>query len=149
MELIRWNPMREMLGMHPRMNTLFDDFFAPSSLNAHSNEASLWNWNPVVDIYDEEDSIVIKAELPGVDKDDIVVDVKGRVLTLKGERSGGNETGEDNYYRRESCYGKFERVFTLPVNVNSDNIKADYKDGVLKIAVPRPEAKKPRQITIH
>jgi len=149
MELIRWNPMREMFGMRHRMNTLFDDSFYPSARNAQSDEAALWNWNPIVDIYDEEESIVIKAELPGVDKEDIVVDVKGRVLTLKGERSGGNEIRKDNYYRRERCYGKFERVFTLPVDVNSDNIKADYRDGVLKIAVPRPEPQKPKQITIH
>jgi len=146
MELVRWNPMRDMLGMRHRINTLFDDFFYPRTGNG---EVSLWDWNPAVDIYDDEDKIVIKAELPGVDKKDIMVDLKGKVLTLKGERSHENETKKDHYYRQERCYGKFERAFTLPANVDPDKIKADYKDGVLKIDIPKSEEQKPKQITIH
>ena len=84
-----------------------------------------------------------------VDKKDIEVDVKDRVLTLKGERSSDNEVTEDNYYRRERCFGKFERAFNLPVDVELDKIKANYKDGVLEIEIPKPEEKKPKQITVH
>jgi HSP20 family protein len=102
-----------------------------------------------VDIYENEEDIVITAELPGVDKNDMTVDVTGRVLTLKGERSIHNEVKEDNYYRQERCYGKFERCFTLPVEVDPDKIKADYKDGVLKINIPKAEESKPKQVTIH
>ncbi len=85
----------------------------------------------------------------GIDKEGIEIDVKDRVLTLKGERSSENEVKDDNYYRRERCVGKFERAFTLPADVDPDKIKADYKDGVLKVDIPKPEEKKPRQITIH
>jgi HSP20 family protein len=126
---------------------MFDDFFLPRTT---TEDGSLtWGWNPVVDIYDNEDHIVIKAELPGVSKKDIEIDIKDRVLTLKGERSADNEVKEDNYYRRERTYGRFERSFTIPANVDPDKIKADYHDGVLKIEVPKPEDQKPKQITVH
>ncbi len=146
MDLIRWNPAREMFNLRNRINSMFDDFFFPARTSGE--EGSLWSWNPVVDIYEDKDSIVIKAELPGVDKDKIAVDVKGRVLTLKGERVADNEVSEDSYYRRERVYGKFERAFTLPVAVDPDKIKAEYKDGVLKVEIPKPEEEKPKQIAI-
>jgi HSP20 family protein len=126
---------------------MFDDVFYP--INRDEVELSMGSWNPVVDVYDNDDSIVIKAELPGIDKEGIEIDVKDRVLTLKGERSSENEVKNDNYYRRERSFGKFERAFNLPADVDPDKIKADYKDGVLKIDIPKPEEKKPRQITIH
>jgi HSP20 family protein len=129
------------------MNRVFGDFYFPT--NREEGDLPMWNWNPVVDVYDNDDNIVLKAEIPGIDKKDIEIDVKGRVLTLKGERSSDNEVKEDNYYRRERCFGKFERAFTLPVNVELDNIKANYKDGVLEIEIPKPEEKKPKQITVH
>ena len=82
-------------------------------------------------------------------KKDIVIDVRDGVLTLKGERSYEKEVAEDKYYRKERTYGKFERSFTLPVNVDAEHIKAEYKDGVLKIEVPKPEDHKPKKITVH
>jgi len=147
MELIRWNPMRDLFSVRHRMNRLMDDFFLPGQ--ALRQENSLWDWNPSVDIYDENDSIVLKAELPGVDKDNIEVDVKDSILTLKGERTLDNEVKEDNYYRRERSFGKFERSFTLPVHVDPDAIKAEYKDGLLKVEIPKPIENKPKQITVH
>ena len=147
MQLVKWNPMNDMFSFHRPLSRMFDDFFLPRTT---TEDGSLtWGWNPVVDIYDNEDSIVLKAELPGVSKKDIEIDIKDRVLTLKGERSADNEVKEDNYYRRERTYGRFERSFTLPANVNPDKIKADYNDGVLKIEVPKPEDQKPKQITVH
>jgi HSP20 family protein len=86
--------------------------------------------------------------LPGVDKKDIVVHVNGRFLTIKGERLSENEVKEDKYHRRERSYGKFERVFTLP-EVDPDKIKAGYKNGVLKIDIPKPGELKPKQITVQ
>lgn len=147
MELVRWNPMRDMFSTRHRMNRLMNDLFMPSPYFRRENSA--WDWNPSVDIYNEDDSIVVKAELPGVDKDNINIDVKDRVLTLKGERSSDNEVKEDNYYRRERSFGKFERRFSLPENVNADDIKADYKDGVLRIEIPKPVEEQPKQITVH
>ncbi len=147
MDLIRWNPAREMFNLRNRINSMFDDFFFPTRTSGE--DGSLWSWNPVVDIYEDKDNIIVKAELPGVDKDKIAVDVKGRVLTLKGERMADNEVSEDNYYRRERVYGKFERAFTLPAAIDPDKIKAEYKDGVLKVEIPKPEEEKPKQITIN
>jgi len=147
MELVRWNPGRELFNWHNQINHVFDDFFSPALLD--SENVSMWDWHPVVDIYDNDDTIVIKAELPGVDKKDIKLDVNGRILTLKGERSTDNEVKEDDYYRRERSFGKFERSFTLSADVDPDKIKADFKDGILKLNIPKPEAHKPKQISVH
>ena len=147
MELIKWNPIGDAFGLRNRMNHLFDEFFSPVSRG--DRDLSMWNWDPVVDIYDNDDRIVIKAELPGIEKKDIAVDVKDRVLTLKGERSSDNEVKEEKYYCRERTFGKFERSFTLPTDIDPEKIDANYKDGVLKIEIPKPEEQKPKQITVH
>ena len=139
--------MRDMFNFRSRFDRVFDDFFYP--VHREDGEPVLMNWKPSVDIYDNDDNFVIKAELPGVDKKDISVDVDGRFLTLKGERSSENEVKEEKYHRRERAYGRFERVFTLPMEVDPDKIKADYEDGVLKIDIPKPEKQKPKQITVH
>lgn len=146
MQLVKWNPMRDMLGFNNKADRFFNDFFYPSR---DMNVAKDWNWNPRVDIYEDEDAIVLKAELPGVEKDNIVVDVKGKVLTLKGERSSDTDVKEESYYRRERTFGSFERRFNLPDNVDPEKITADYKDGILKVGIPKPEENKPRQITVH
>ena len=146
MQLVKWNPMRDMLSFNNRTDRIFNDFFYPSRGMQMSKDSS---WNPRVDIYEDEDAIVLKAELPGVKKDNIVVDVEGRVLTLKGERSSDNEVKEESYYRRERTFGSFERRFNLPDNVDPEKITADYKDGILKLGIPKPEENKPRQITVH
>ncbi|MDH3356001.1 MAG: Hsp20/alpha crystallin family protein [Desulfobacteraceae bacterium] len=147
MELIRWNPTRDMFSLRHQMNHLFDDVFRPAVRG--DSKLSMWDWNPTVDIYDNDENIVIKAELPGIEKKDIVIDVKDGVLTLKGERSFDNEVKEKKYYCRERTFGKFERVFRLPAKVDPEKISADYKDGVLKIDIPKPEEQKPKQITVH
>lgn len=147
MELIRLNPMKGMLSLGHRMNHLFDEFYCPT--HGNDSERSAWSRDPVVDIYDNDENIVIKAELPGIDKKDIVVDLKGGVLTLKGERSTANEINEKKYYRRERTFGKFERAFTLPKDVDPEKIRADYTDGVLQIKIPKPEVKKPKKITVQ
>ncbi|MGD9366555.1 MAG: Hsp20/alpha crystallin family protein [Desulfobacteraceae bacterium] len=147
MQLIKWNPTRDLFNLRHNMNGLFDDFFYPRR-GSDGNEG-LWNWNPAVDIYEDADNIVVKAEIPGVNKEGITVDVKDRVLTLKGERSEDKEVKEDSYYRKERTYGRFERAFTLPADVKTEDIKAEYKDGVLKVIVPKPEVRKPKQITVH
>ncbi|MBW2368956.1 MAG: Hsp20/alpha crystallin family protein [Deltaproteobacteria bacterium] len=104
---------------------------------------------PVVDVYEKDDSIFITAEMPGVDKENIEIDVKGRSLTLKGERTVDQETEQDSYHRRERFFGKLERTFNLASEVDPDSIHAEYKDGILKIEIPKPESAKPKQITVH
>ena len=147
MELIRWNPMRDMFSFRHQMNHLFDDVFG--SVVRGDSGLSMWNRYPTVDIYDNDENIIIKAELPGIDKKDIVIDVKDGVLTLKGERSFDNEVKEEKYYCRERMFGKFERVFRLPADVDPEKIRADYKDGILKIDIPKSEEQQPKQITVH
>jgi len=147
MTLVRWTPTREMTTFQDRINRFFDDSFCRTGYNDDS--VTLSTWHPMVDIYDSNDKIVIQAELPGIEKKDISIDLKDRVLTLKGERSADHALKEDRYYRRERTYGKFERSFTLTAGLNPDKIKADYRDGVLKIEIPKPEEEKPKQITIH
>lgn len=147
MNLVRWNPMREMETLHNRINRLFDGSFSPTfSLD---DNMGLGIWKPVVDIYENEDTVVVKAELPGVDKKDIKVDLKDRVLTLTGERSHEKEVKEENYYRKERAFGRFHRSFTVPTEIDPDKIKAEFKDGVLKVEIPKPEEQKPKKITVH
>ncbi len=147
MQLIKWNPARDFFNLRHPMNSLFDDFFYPAPKKRLDEKS--WNWNPAVDIYEETDNIVVKAEIPGMDKEGISVDVKDRVLTLKGERTVENEVNDEKYFRRERSYGRFERAFTLPAAVDPEAIKAEYKDGVLKVLVPKPEHSKPKQISVH
>lgn len=147
MQLVRYNPMGGMPTFRRRMDTTFNDFFA--DFFGKDRSGLTRGWNPKVDIFEEGDQIILQAELPGVEKDAIAIDVNGRVLTVKGERSSENETQKDNYYRRECSYGTFERSFTLPVETDSEKIKAEYKDGVLKLNIPKPESSRPKQISVQ
>ena len=147
MELVKWNPFSEMNDLRHFVNHMFGDMTTPAAVNGRG--LGQWNWNPVVDIYDNDESIVIKAELPGIDRKDLSIDVKDRVLTLKGERSTDKEVKEEKFYRRERAYGSFQRAFSLPVDVDADKIEATYADGLLKIEIPKPATQKPKQITVH
>jgi HSP20 family protein len=146
LNLVRWNPWREINSLPFRLDRLFDEpFFQTGRLDADG----LGVWNPLVDLYEKDENYVIKAELPGMNKKDISIDVKDRLLTLSGERSFDNEVKDDHYYRRERSNGKFHRVFTLPVDVDADKISATFKDGVLTIEIPKPEKAKVKQIAVH
>lgn len=147
MTLVRWNPLKEVPVLQNRINRLFEDFFPETFIEGTKNMVGVWN--PVVDIYDTQDTTVIKADLPGMKKEDITISIEGDVLTLTGERSHDDEVKKENYYRRERAYGMFKREFTLPSTVDHEKITADFKDGVLKIEVPKPEEKKPKTITVQ
>ena len=147
MDLVKWSPMREMATLNDRINRMFGDTFFHTGFGDELSD--LGTWHPSVDIFDDSDKIVIKAELPGIDKKNISIDVKDRILTLSGEREAENEVKEEIYYRKERSYGRFQRAFTLPHGLDAGKIKADYTDGVLKIEIPKPEEEKPKQITIH
>ena len=146
MELVRFNPWNDVWNATNRFNRVFGKAFAPARTVDENCDCV---WRPGVDIYEEDNGVTLKADLPGIDKKDISIDVKDGVLTLSGERSDESETKEKNFYRRERTYGKFQRVFTLPEGVNADDIKADFKDGVLKVHVPKAEVEEPKKITIH
>ncbi|MCZ7626694.1 MAG: Hsp20/alpha crystallin family protein [Candidatus Methylomirabilis sp.] len=105
-------------------------------------------WSPAVDIFETPDSIVMKAELPGVSRDNIDIQVQDNSLMLKGERKFEREVKEENYLRIERAYGAFHRAFNLPTDIQQDKIKAVFKDGVLEVTMPKAEEAKPKQVKI-
>jgi HSP20 family protein len=129
----------------------FDRFFnAPLfGSGVFSDESGAALWYPSVDMFETDESLIIKAELAGLSKDDIDVNVENGKLMLSGERKSENEVDEDKFYRRERTYVRFVRTFALPADVDPDKIAAEFKDGVLNIKVPKPEGKNPKQITVH
>lgn len=146
MTVAKWDPWQEISALQNRINRIFDEsFYRPDQ---GEREMGLSRWNPPVDIYEDGDAIFFKAELPGIDKNDIVIDFKDRILTLKGERRMDKAIQEDNYFRRERFFGRFQRSFSLPALVDSEKIRADFKDGVLTITVPKPEPEKQKKIEI-
>jgi HSP20 family protein len=128
------------------MNRLFED----AGRGWRKDEpAATTTWSPSVDIYETETEIVVKAELPGIERKDISLNLEKNVLTLKGERRFEKETKEENYHRIERNYGGFSRSFSIPATVDEEKIRAEYRDGVLKIALPKKEQVKPKQIQIN
>ena len=123
----------------------YSPFLAPSCAET---EADTYNWAPSVDISETDDRFEVRAELPGVAKDDLHVSVKDNLLTLSGEKRQENVDDTQNYRRVERRYGSFQRRFTLPPEVATDDIKADYTDGVLTLSIPKPEVAKPTEIPI-
>jgi len=140
------DPFRELSTMQERMNRLFEDFFGRT--RGHEEELAVGGWVPTVDIYETGDDIIVTAELPGLDKDQIGIEYKEGVLTLRGERKQEREVKEENYHRMERSYGAFHRAFSLPATVDEEKITARMKDGVLEIHLPKKEAAKPKQITV-
>jgi HSP20 family protein len=144
MDLIRWNPLREAFSLQEQMNRLIGGTL-PGGEDARQGL-----WNPAVDIFEEDDKLIVKAELPGVEKKDISVDLQNGVLTLKGERRHESEEKDGrNVCRREMSYGRFVRSFSIPDEVQAEKVKAEYVNGVLTIEVPKPEARQPKQIKVN
>lgn len=107
------------------------------------------NWNPAVDVYEEQSNIVLEADLPGLKPGEFELAIENNVLTLKGERKFEKKIEEGHFHRVERSYGNFTRSFTLPATVDVGNVAADFKDGVLKVTLPRKEEAKPRQIQVQ
>jgi HSP20 family protein len=146
MAIMRWDPFRNINTLQDRINRLFDDAFPRS---AEHEDDMVCAWRPMVDIYESEAGIVIQADLPGVEKEKVSVEVKDNILTIQGERGDDHPAGDENYYRRERTCGSFQRSFTLRSVIAPDQIKASFKNGVLKIEIPKPEEEKPKQVTVN
>jgi HSP20 family protein len=123
---------------------LFSDFFSRGS-----QEQNLTTWAPAVDIYEGEHELVVKADLPDVKPEELDIRVENNILTIRGERKFEKKVDEKNYLRVERAYGSFARSFTLANTVNAEAIKADYKDGVLTLSIPKREEAKPKQIKVN
>ena len=139
MALIRWDPFREFNTAGRLGGFLGKGWETPISTTV---------WNPSVDIFENDNEVVIKAELPGMNAKDIEVRLENNILMLKGERNFEKEAKEENYHRIEREYGAFSRSFSLPTAVNGDKVTAGYKDGVLTITLPKREETKPKPIKI-
>lgn len=144
MAITRFEPFRELAAVQARLNRIFSEPYENGD-----DSLTQASWVPAVDVFENaQHELVLKAELPGVKKEDIDLKVENNTLTIRGERKREFETKEDGYHRVERTYGSFARSFTLPTTVNADGVKAEYKDGVLTVTLPPREEAKPRQVQI-
>ncbi len=142
MNLMRWDPYREVSSLQDRLNR------ALGGRTEREDEMQLAAWAPPVDIAEEKDRILITAELPGFKENEIEIQTENGMLTLRGERKFEKETDGTSYHRVERSYGQFVRSFSLPNNVDREKIKATFRDGLLKVDLPKREDAKPRTIKI-
>lgn len=144
MAIIRWDPFREFSGFEDRWNRVFDEAW-----NRRAGALTGAAWAPPVDIYEtDEHALVVAAELPGLRREDIHVTVENGTLTIQGERKFCPEVRKDQVHRRERLYGEFSRSFTLPAEVDTEHVSAEYRDGALLIKLPMREEAKPKQVPV-
>lgn len=132
MAITRWTP-RTMLGFRNEFDRLFDSFFNPTE----EEETFLAAFSPAVDIEERDKDYLITAELPGIKKEDIKMNIKDNLLTISGEKKQEKKTDKNNYHRTERIYGSFQRSFRLPDYADQENISAEFKDGVLNVTIPK------------
>jgi HSP20 family protein len=143
--ITRWDPFRELATLQDRMNRLFQE-------TASTGETSLTNTGafiPPVDVYEDEQGLRLKLEVPGIDEKDLDVRIENNVLSIRGERKFEQEEKEENFHRIERRYGSFSRSFTLPNTVDAEKVSADYKNGVLTLQLAKKAEAKPKQIKVN
>jgi HSP20 family protein len=146
MTLVKWEPFRDLITMQDRMSRLFDD-----TLSRVWKEEELQRsaWTPPVDVVDRGQEVILKVDLPEMSQSEIDIQVEENTLTIKGERKFIKETPEDNYLQIERPYGIFHRQFTLPKRIDQEKIKATYKDGVLRVVLPKKEEVPPKPVPVE
>lgn len=142
--ITRWDPFHTLSGLQDQVNRLFE-----SSFQGHRDNSALTTWAPAVDIYETENELVLKADLPDIDSKNLDIRVENNMLTIRGERKFENEVKQENYLRVERAYGTFSRSFSLPNTVDTEGIEAQYKQGVLVVELPKRAEAKPRQVKIN
>ena len=142
--IIRWDPFRNISTLQDQVNRLFE-----SSFQGKADNSELTVWAPAVDIYETENELVLKADLPDINEKDLDVRVENNMLTIRGERKFEEKVKEDNYLRVERSYGSFSRSFSLPTTVNTEAIKAQYTNGVLTVELPKRAESKPKQVKVN
>jgi HSP20 family protein len=148
MAIVQWEPYRELLTTQDRFNQLFNQTFG-QAFGAEGQDLGNRVWAPPVDIYETEQNLVMKVELPGIDPKDVEVRVENQTLFIRGERKTEKDVKDGSYHRVERSYGSFARSFTLPSTVNTENASAEYKDGVLTLTLAKREEAKPKTINIQ
>lgn len=143
--VVRWDPFRDLVALQDRMNRLFDDRL--SGMRGEENISA--TARPPVDIYETEQAIVMEADVPGLDLNDLDIRVENNTLLFRGERKLSSEVKEEDYHRIERGYGAFARSFSLPATVDPEKIQASYNNGVLRISMAKREETKPKQIKVQ
>jgi HSP20 family protein len=142
--ITRWEPFRNFSTLQDQVNRLFE-----TSFQGKADNSELTTWAPTVDIYETENELVLKVDLPGIDEKDLDVRVENNMLTIRGERKFEEKVKEDNYLRIERSYGSFSRSFSLPTTVNTEAIKAQYTNGVLTVELAKRAESKPKQVKVN
>jgi HSP20 family protein len=141
---------RDLMTLQDKVNRMFGDLgFLPRLQSEKDDAIFSGSWAPAVDIYENENEIVLKADLPDIETKDLDIRIEDNILYLRGERKFEKEVKEQNFHRVERAYGSFARSFALPNTIHADKINADYKNGVLKLTLPKREETKPKQIKIN
>jgi HSP20 family protein len=150
MAIVRWDPFREVVSLQSRLNSLFQNYGQTDYGRGPNDGEALTaaSFAPPVDIYEDDQKLVLKLEVPGVKQEDLDIQVEGGTLTVRGERKFSSEEKEENFHRVEHRYGTFARSFTLPNTVDAENVKATYDAGVLQLELAKKAEAKPRQIKI-
>lgn len=145
MTVVRYDPFRDLRSLQDEVNRLFTTNLS----RAFGDEGiARGAWNPSVDIYENKDQIVLEAELPGMNREDFDLSIENNVITLRGERRFEKKEESDNYHRVERSYGSFTRSFTLPQTVTAEGATAEYRNGVLRVTLPKREEIKARRIEV-
>jgi HSP20 family protein len=144
MALVRWDPNREVDTLQAQVNRVFDTFFGPDP----NSGGGLRRWVPAMDLVETDDYIVLRADLPGLGKEDVDIEVKDGILTVSGKREAEEAHRGDGFYRVERAFGGFSRSMSLPKSVDAERISADFDKGVLEVRIPKPEQQKPHRVEI-
>lgn len=145
--IVRFDPFEDMARLQREVNRLFEDNTRTRGRDG-AEQASARTWAPAVDILEDQNEIVVRAELPGLKQEDIDIELTGETLTIKGERKFEDTERKDHYVRVERSYGAFQRAFTIGAPVQHDAVSASYKDGVLEVHLPKSEATKPKKVQV-
>ena len=145
MAIVKYNPFRELRTMQDQMNRMLDMAWN----REFGEELKEGVWQPPVDIYEDEHSVIIKAEVPDVEQKDIEVKIENGTLTLRGERKHSSDIRKENYYRVERYFGQFQRSFSLPQTIDQDKVQASCDKGILTITLPKREETKPKPISVE
>jgi HSP20 family protein len=149
MALVRWEPVREVRTVQQEMHRLFGTFFdSQAGYGVRANGGRPRRWIPAMDLVEQEDRFVLRADLPGLSEDDVKIELDDNVLTISGERTSEQEERRDGYYRVERASGSFSRSLVLPEGVDADSVDARFENGVLEVSVPKPAERKPRRVAI-
>lgn len=145
-EVVRWSPFNEVQNLRDEINKIFADSFSRLPVGVHM-DSNLWS--PAIDVYHTPEELVLEIEMPGANQENVSIDVTKDSLRFSGEISLPEKSEEITYLRRERRAGKFNRAFALPIDINPDRVSASFKDGILKIILPKAEEVKPKSVKIQ